>query len=313
MKQYNTKEVVAITGINRLTLFRWEASGVIPKPKRDHNNYRCYSEELLQEILRLSKKNRHEIYAVVNQKGGSGKTTTVLNLGACLAEMNQKVLVVDLDSQANLTFGLGYELEGKKSTYHLLTDDKTSINEIVIATQFQNLFLAPADIGLANADFDLRQIVLGEEILGKKLAAARADYHYILLDCPPSLGPIVSSAILATDKLIIPVPLQQFSLVGLRNLITFVSVILQRTKNKIGLHILPNMIDERIQTSKAMYEELNHNFQSDILPEIRTSSALPDSQAHRVPVIYYKKASRGAKDFKHLADYLLKTVKPTLA
>lgn len=313
MQQYTTKEIMSITGINRLTLFRWEASGVIPKPKRDRNNYRCYSEEILQEILRLSHKNRHEIFAIVNQKGGSGKTTTVLNLGACLAELNQKVLVVDLDSQANLTFGLGYELEDKKSTYHLLTDDKTALSEIVIPTQFSNLFLAPADIGLANADFDLRQLVLGEEILGKKLAAAREDYNYILLDCPPSLGPIVSSGILAADKLIIPVPVQQFSIVGLRNLISFVSVILQRTKNKITAHILPNMIDERLQSAKAMYEELKQTFQSDIMPEIRTSSAIPDSQAHRLPVIHYKKSSRGAKDFKRLADYLLKAVKPTLA
>lgn len=312
MKYYSTKEVVEISGLDRSTIFRWESTGIIEKPVRDRNNYRKYSESLLAEILRLSGKGRHEIYAVVNQKGGTGKTTTVLNLGACLAELNQKVLIVDLDSQSNLSYGLGYDLDAPKNSYHLLTDSKVGLEEIVTESGYKNLDLAPGSIVVANADFDLRQIVMGEEILGKKLEEARKKYNYILLDCPPSLGPIVGAAVLAADGIIIPVMLQQFSLVGLKNLVTFLSVILQRTKNQCSVHILPNMVDARMQISQEMFEQLKENFRGEILPEIRTSATLPESQAHRKPVVYYKKTSRGAKDFKRLADYMLKDIKPVV-
>ncbi len=313
MKTYATKEIVEITGLNKSTIFRWEASGLISKPKRDRNGYRHYSESLLQEIVKLSGKNRHEIYALVNQKGGSGKTTTAINLGACLAEeLNQKVLVIDADSQANLTYGLGYENESEKNTYHLFTDPKIAVNDITIATEFKNLYLAPGSIVLANADFELRQIVMGEGILRKKLEDARKDYNYIFIDCPPSLGPIVGATVLASDGIIIPVPLQQFSIIGLKNLVTFLSVILQRTKDNCSVHILPNMVDQRVQISRGMFEELKQNFPGEILPEIRISAALPESQANRKPVIHYKNRSRGAKDFKRLADYMLKEVKPII-
>jgi len=312
MKHYSTKEVVGISGLDRSTIFRWEKSGIIQKPGRDKNGYRQYPERLMEEILRLSGKNRHEIYAVVNQKGGSGKTTTVLNLGACLAELNQKVLVVDVDSQANLTYGLGCELDCEKNTYHLLTDGSIGMKDIVIPTGFPNLYLAPGSIMVANADFDLRQIVMGEEILHKKLDDARKEYNYILIDCPPSLGPIVGSAVLASDGIIIPVPLQQFSIIGLKNLVTFLTVVLQRTKNRCAVHVLPNMVDGRLQESRSMFDDLKAHFEGDILPEVRTSAALPESQAHRKPVIHYKKISRGAKDFKRLADYVLKEVRPMI-
>lgn len=310
MQMYSTKEIANITGLDRSTLFRWEKAGMIPKAGRDHNNYRRYSEELLQEILRLSGKRRHAIYAMVNQKGGTGKTTTALNLGACLAELNQKVLLVDLDSQANLSYGLSCEIDEAKNTYHLLTDEKVSIREVVISTSFARLDLAPASIVLANADFDLRQIVMGEDILRKKLEEVRQEYNYILLDCPPSLGPIVGAGVLCADGIIIPVTLQQFSIIGLKNLIAFLTVVLQRTKNNVAVHILPNMVDRRVQTSYGMYEQLKQSFSGEILPEIRVSAALPESQARQCPVIHYKKTSRGAKDYKRLADYILKEANP---
>ena len=312
MKYYSTKEVVGISGLDRSTIFRWEENGIIKKPERDRNNYRKYGENLLEEILKISGKGRHEIYAVVNQKGGTGKTTTVLNLGACLAEMNQKVLVVDLDSQSNLSYGLGYEMDEEKNSYHLLTDSKSGLSEIVKASGYKNLDIAIGSIVVANADFDLRQIVMGEEILGKKLEEARKKYNYILIDCPPSLGPIVGAAVLAADGIIIPVPLQQFSLVGLKNLVSFLSIILQRTKSECAVHILPNMVDARVQISQEMFNQLKENFKGEILPEIRVSASLPESQAYRKPVIHYKKTSRGAKDFKRLADYMLKEIKPVI-
>lgn len=313
MKSYTTKEVVAISGMDRSTIFRWEKSGIIGKPRRLANGYRGYSEEILQEILRLSGKNRHEIYAFVNQKGGTGKTSTVLNLGACLAQLNQKVLVVDLDSQANLSYGLGFEEEREQNTYHLITDSVTSVEKIVITTGVPNLDLAPGSIVLANADFDLRQIVMGEAILKKKLEEVRRNYNYILIDCPPSLGPIVGAAVLAADGLIVPVPLQQFSIVGLKNLVMFLAVILQRAKATCPVHVLPNMVDNRIRIAQEIFDELKSNFPGEILPKIRISAAIPESQSHRLPVIQYRKLSRGAQDYKRLADFMLKEIKPVLA
>jgi chromosome partitioning protein len=151
---------------------------------------------------------------------------------------------------------------------------------------------------------------MGEEILRNKLEKVRMDYNYILIDCPPSLGPIVGAGVLAADSIIVPVPLQQFSVIGLKNLVNFLSVILQRTKSKMVVHILPNMVDARVKVSQTLFDELKQTFAGEILPEIRISAAIPDSQAHQRPLIYYKRQSRGAMDFKRLANYVLKQVNP---
>ena len=300
-----------MSGLDRSTLFRWEGEGLIPKPERDRHNHRKYSEEIVKEITRLSGKNRHEIYTVINQKGGVGKTTATINLAACLAERNQKVLVIDLDSQASLTYGLGITpTQNEKNTYDLLTKDDVSLEDVVKPSAFPNLYIAPATIVLANADFDLRQIVMGETILKTKLEDVREHYNYILIDCPPNLGPTVGAGVLAADAIIIPIQLQEFSLIGLQQLMIFLKLIFKRTKSKISVYILPNMVDGRCMLANEMLADLHKNFEGGVLPEIRTSVALADAQHYRKPIIHFDKQCRGTKDFRHLADHMMKEIKP---
>ncbi len=116
---------------------------------------------------------------------------------------------------------------------------------------------------------------------------------------------------MAADNILVPVPPQHFSLIGLRHLISFLGVLLQRMDEK-SVYVVPNLVDNRMKTSIKMFEALKDGFKGNILPEIRTSGALPDSQAHKQPVVHFKSRSRGAKDFKRLADYILKSVKPTV-
>lgn len=313
MKSYTTKEVCNISGLDRTTIFRWEEEKVILAPERDRHNHRKYSEEILQEIMRLSGKNRHEIYAIVNQKGGVGKTTITINIAACLAKCNQKVLVMDLDSQSSLTYGFGLTIgAAEKNTYHLLTDDNVSVADIVKPTSFSSLSVAPANIILANADFDLRQIVMGETILKTKLEEARKDYNYILIDCPPNLGPTVGAGVLAADAIIVPIQLQEFSLIGLQQLMIFLKLIFKRTKNKVNVYLLPNMVDNRFSLANNLLEELKKNFEGKILPQINTCVTIADSQHYRQPIITYNNSCRGAKDFKKLTDYIMKEVKPAV-
>ena len=311
MKYYTTKEVTVMTGLDRSTLFRWEQEGTITKPERDRRNHRKYSEKIVQKILQLAGKNRHEIYCIVNQKGGVGKTTVSINLAASLAARHQKVLVIDLDSQASLTYGLNVSTSpGEKNAYHLLTEDDTPLEEVVKPTEIPNLYIAPSSIIVANADFDLRQIVMGETILKTKLEDAKHNYNYILIDCPPNLGPTVGAGVLAADMIIVPIQLQEFSLVGLQQLMMFLKAIFKRTKSKVSVHVLPNMVDGRLSLSNEMLEELHKSFPGSILPQIRTSVALADAQHYRKPILEYKSRCRGASDFKKVADYILTEIEP---
>ena len=167
-----------------------------------------------------------------------------INLAASLATLRQKVLVIDLDSQASLTYGFNITTTSKeKNAYHLLTEDDTSLEEVVKATEIPNLYIVPSNILVANADFDLRQIVMGESILKTKLEETKKNYNFILIDCPPNLGPTVGAGVLAADMIIVPIQLQEFSLVGLQQLMVFLKAIFKRAKTKVSLHVLPNMVD----------------------------------------------------------------------
>ena len=174
-----------------------------------------------------------KVYAFANQKGGVGKTTTAINLAACLAEAGERALVVDLDPQANATSGLGMRANGT-STYDLL--DGAPLSELAKPTRFENLFLVPSRPELAGAAVELSQRPDGEHYLAEALRHAD-DFDFVLLDCPPSLGPLTVNALGASDRVIVPVQTEYFALEGLAQLMQSINLIKTRLN--------PSLIDRR--------------------------------------------------------------------
>ncbi|HKC77490.1 MAG TPA: AAA family ATPase, partial [Gaiellaceae bacterium] len=183
------------------------------------------------------------IYALANQKGGVGKTTTAVNLAACLAEAGERALVIDLDPQANATSGLGMRANGS-SSYDLL--DGAPLAELVHPTAFANLDLVPAKPDLAGAVVELSGRSDGERYLAQALASGSDRYDFVFLDCPPSLGPLTVNGLAAADRVLVPVQAEYYALEGLTQLMHSVELIRRRLNPHLGIGgILLTMVDGR--------------------------------------------------------------------
>src|SRR5207244_9543167 len=187
------------------------------------------------------------IYALANQKGGVGKTTTAINLAACLAEAGEPALVVDLDPQANATSGLGERANGT-STYDLL--DGAPLRELVKQTKFPNLYLVPSKPELAGATVELAQHGDGDTYLRQALSSGADEYASIFLDCPPSFGPLTVNALAAADKVLIPVQAEYYALEGLSQLVQSINLVKARLNPRLAVGgVLLTMVDGRTRLS----------------------------------------------------------------
>src|SRR5271166_4961164 len=169
------------------------------------------------------------VFAIANQKGGVGKTTTAINLAACVAEAGFETLLVDMDPQCNATLGLGLSKDLPTTIYDVLVGD-TSLAEIVVSSAVQHLWVAPAGPDLAGANMELPRIAGSERRLAELLASVRAQYMFTILDCPPSLGPLTINALVAADRVIVPVQAEYFALEGLAGLLETLALV-QRDLN----------------------------------------------------------------------------------
>src|SRR5436305_3784968 len=200
------------------------------------------------------------IYALANQKGGVGKTTTAVNLAACLAEAGERALVVDLDPQANATSGLGMRANGT-SSYDLL--DGASLQELARRTRFANLDLVPSKPELAGAVVELAQRPDGERYLADALASGTAAYDFVFLDCPPSLGPLTVNALAAADRILVPVQAEYYALEGLTQLLQSVELIRRRLNPRLGIGgVLLTMVDARTRLAQDVESEVRRHFGS---------------------------------------------------
>src|SRR5919197_1423527 len=195
---------------------------------------------------------RARVFAIANQKGGVGKTTTAVNLAACLAEAGERALVVDLDPQANATSGLGMRANGS-STYELL--DGAPLKELAKPTRFENLYLVPSRPELAGAAVELSQRADGERYLADALRDA-GGFDFVLLDCPPSLGPLTVNALGASDRVVVPVQTEYYALEGLAQLVQSINLIKARLNPKLGIAgVLITMADTRTTLAKDVENE----------------------------------------------------------
>ena len=244
------------------------------------------------------------IYALANQKGGVGKTTTAVNLSACLAEAGEQALLVDLDPQANATSGLGEQANGT-SSYDLL--DGAPVAEIARPTRFDNLELVPAKPDLAGAAVELSRHTDGERYLTGSLACARDRYGYVFLDCPPSFGPLTVNALAAADRVIVPVQAEYYALEGLSQLLGSIELVKARLNPRLGIAgILLTMVDSRTRLAAEVEAEVRRHFGDLVFTTtVPRSVRLAEAPSHGLPAIAYDRRSAGAEAYWKVAMELV--------
>ncbi|BAI79638.1 chromosome partitioning protein ParA [Deferribacter desulfuricans SSM1] len=248
-----------------------------------------------------------KIIAVANQKGGVGKTTTAVNLSSALAIAEAKVLIVDMDPQANATSGLGYlphELE--KSVYDAIVGD-VSLDEIILETQINNLYLVPSKIDLTAAEIELVTVLSRETRLKKHLDMKKDDFDFIIIDCPPSLGLLTINSLTAADTVLIPLQCEYYALEGLSQLLNTVRLIRENLNPELKLEgILLTMYDPRNNLSKEVYRQVREYFREDMFRTIIPRNVkLSEAPSHGLPIISYDIRSKGAESYIELAKEVI--------
>lgn len=249
------------------------------------------------------------IIAILNQKGGSGKTTTTINLGACLTSFGKRILLLDLDPQANTTIHLGIKpYEVKASLYEVMLEERP-LGDIIKKTEVDNLFIAPANINLSGAEIELagivgREMVLKDSVERMNLGSVNSmRFDYILIDCPPSLGLLTVNALTLASEIIIPVQTEFFALEGMGKLFNTVEIIRKRlNRNLKVIGILPTMFDSRTNLSREVREKIETYFGDKVYKTfIRKNVKLGEATSHGKPIILYDPKSTGAEDYMALS------------
>jgi chromosome partitioning protein len=242
------------------------------------------------------------VYAIANQKGGVGKTTTTVNVGACIAEAGYETLLVDVDPQANATVGLGIPRSKAPGLYEVLTGSATA-EEALTATVIPGLQVLPAGAGLAGANVELPRIAGFEQSLTESLAPVRESFEYILLDCPPSLGPLTVTALVAADRVIVPVQTEYFALEGLAGLLETLALVQRELNPRLTIAgMLLTMHDSRTRLGRDVEREVREHF-----PDLVFDTVIPrnvrigEAPSYGLPVTHHDPHSAGAEAYFELA------------
>jgi chromosome partitioning protein len=243
------------------------------------------------------------IYVVANQKGGVGKTTTCVNTSVCLAEAGARVLLVDIDPQCNATNGLGLHDISTNSSYNVICDG-ASIESAIVQTQFPNLRVVPASPDLAGASVELPNLPRREHILTDALAEVSGDFDFIFIDCPPSLGLLTLNALVAADKLIVPVQCEYYALEGLGQLMETVEAVKQSLNPDLAISgLLMTMFDARTRLSSQVVAEVRTHF-----PDLTYNTVIPrnirlsEAPSFGMPISHYDPTCAGSDAYFDLAS-----------
>lgn len=259
-------------------------------------------------ILSNNKARMSKIIAIVNQKGGVGKTTTAINLSAVLSKLGKCVLLIDLDPQANATSGVGIDYNSvEKSIYEALID-VNDIKECIIEVENPDqLYLLPSSLSLAGASVELVGVENRETILKRKLNMLKSKFDYIIIDCPPSLGILTINGLLASDKVIIPVQAEYYALEGLGQLLNTIGLVQDNLNSDLAvLGAVVTMFDKRNRIAKQVIDELHNYFPYHVFKSIVPRNVrLTEAPSHGETIFAYEPTSPGARAYYSLGKELL--------
>lgn len=247
------------------------------------------------------------IISITNQKGGVGKTTTAVNLSACLAEKGQKVLAVDLDPQGNMSSGLGVDKNEVEYTSYDLLISNASVKDIIIKEVYENLDVIPTNINLSAVEVELSGVENVHFILKSELDKVKDDYDYIIIDCPPSLNILTLNSMTASDSVIVPIQCEYFALEGLSQLMHTINLVTERLNEELVIEgVVFTMYDARTNLSLQVVENVKDNLDFNIYKTIIPRNVkLAEAPSHGMPINKYDSKSVGAENYRLLADEVI--------
>ncbi|HBR33039.1 MAG TPA: sporulation initiation inhibitor Soj [Firmicutes bacterium] len=248
-----------------------------------------------------------KVLAITNQKGGVGKTTTAVNLGAYLAVLGKKVLVLDNDPQGNATSGLGLKKSEIKQCIYDVLISEIPVENVILATQVPNLEAVPATIRLAGAEAELVGMMARDQRLRRSIEPVRTRYDFILIDCPPSLGNLTLNALAAADAVVVPIQCEYYALEGLSQLMKTLQLVQKYSNPALTVEgVILTMYDPRTNLSQQVAEEVRNHFQNKVYEAvIPRNIRLSEAPSHGLPINLYDNRSKGAESYLDLAKEVI--------
>lgn len=247
------------------------------------------------------------VIAIANQKGGVGKTTTAINLSACLAERNRRVLTIDIDPQGNTTSGLGINKSKLDNTIYQMMIGECSLKDCLIETDIKYLDILPSNVNLAGAEIELIGIEDREYILKNHVEAIKDDYDYIIIDCPPSLNTLTVNAMTTADTVLVPIQCEFYALEGLTQLLHTINLVKKRLNPSLEMEgVVFTMFDARTNLSLQVVENVKANLKQNIYKTIIPRNVrLAEAPSHGLPINLYDSKSAGAEGYRQLANEVI--------
>ena len=251
-----------------------------------------------------------KIIAVVNQKGGVGKTTTAVNIASVLAKKGKKVLLIDEDPQGNATSGLGVDKNTEKSIYDVIIND-VEIKEAIVKSPIKNLWVCPSNINLAGAEVELVPMMAREARLKEKLEKVENDFHYIIIDCPPSLGLLTINALTASNSILVPIQCEYYALEGVGQLMNTVNLVKKQLNKDLYIEgVVLTMSDARTNLSNQVINEVKTFFKDNVYKTIIPRNVkLSEAPSFGMPISVYAPKSKGARCYEKLTNEIMKNTR----
>ncbi|PAB58441.1 ParA family protein [Anaeromicrobium sediminis] len=248
-----------------------------------------------------------KVIAVFNQKGGVGKTTTNVNLSACLAQLGKKILVIDIDPQGNTTSGFGIDKNSLESSMYDILLEESSALESIIDTECDNLQLVPSSTELAGAEIELTTLENREIILKNAIDSVKDQYDYVFIDCPPSLGLLTINALTAVDSVLIPIQCEYYALEGVSQLMNTIELVRNGLNPNLEIQgVVLSMFDGRTNLSIQVVDEVKKYFRGKVYTTlIPRNVRLAEAPSHGLPIIEYDPKSKGAEAYNDFAEEFL--------